>query len=175
MDEERFSEFMRVESRVLLATIVLVCGDARIGEEALQEALFRAWQRLNAGEQIDSLGAWVRTVALNLIRDHFRRFGRERRAIVRLADRSVVEAPDDIAVHRVDLLRALAKLSRRQREVAVLHYQADFSVTEIAVALQMAEGTVKVQLHRARRSLSQQLSETSVPMTPVLRSFGGKS
>jgi RNA polymerase sigma-70 factor (ECF subfamily) len=54
--------------------------------------------------------------------------------------------------------RLLAGLSRRQREVVVLHYLLDQSVAAIAGELDIAEGTVKATLNRARTALSTAMS-----------------
>jgi len=48
-------------------------------------------------------------------------------------------------------------LPRQQKQVCVLHYLLDHSVVSIAEALGVSEGTVKTQLHRARKSLAERL------------------
>jgi len=60
---------------------------------------------------------------------------------------------------RVDAMRALASLPRRQRQVTVLHYYLDLGVAEMAATLGVHEGTVKTSLHRARRALAATLGE----------------
>lgn len=52
-----------------------------------------------------------------------------------------------------DLARAIAGLSRRQREVITLHYLADLSVDEVGMVLAIAPGSVKSHLFDARRAL----------------------
>jgi RNA polymerase sigma-70 factor, ECF subfamily len=63
------------------------------------------------------------------------------------------------AERRVDMERALAGLSHRQREVAVCHYFLDLDVAEISGVLRIPEGTVKSALYRARASLARALGE----------------
>lgn len=123
----------------------------------MQEALARAWERMDRGIHIDSLKAWVTAVSLNLSRSRLRHLMVERRKQPELAERETHEPanPDD----RVDVRRALAALPRRQREVTVLRYYLDMDVTQIAEALEINEGTVKTWLHRARRSLAEALGE----------------
>ena len=53
--------------------------------------------------------------------------------------------------------KALASLSRRQREVTVLRYYLAMNVNEIAGVLRVSDGTVKTQLFRARRALAELL------------------
>jgi RNA polymerase sigma-70 factor (ECF subfamily) len=139
--------------------MALVCGSFPAAEDAVQEALARAWERSERGQYIGSVAGWVATVARNLLRDRFRRAMAEARARRRLAARP--EAPSGTAQveRRADVERALAALPRRQREVAVFRYFLDLDVTEIAGVLRVPEGTVKSALHRARRSLAGALGE----------------
>ncbi len=139
--------------------MAMVCGSLPAAEDAVQEALARAWERAERGHEIDSLAAWVATVARNLLRDRFRRLRVELRARRELAERERPDAPALGAERRADLERALAALPRRQREVIVYHYYLDLGVAEIASLLGTPEGSVKSALHRARRGLAGGLAE----------------
>lgn len=129
-------------------------GSRPAAEDAVQEALLRAWERSERGERIDSLPAWVTTVSLNLARSGLRRVLAERRARARLsgADRAEPEDAD-----RIDLERALAALPRRQREAVVLRYYLGMDTREVAQLLHVNEGTVKSTLFRARAALARAL------------------
>ncbi|MHB1547517.1 MAG: sigma factor-like helix-turn-helix DNA-binding protein [Acidimicrobiales bacterium] len=59
----------------------------------------------------------------------------------------------------LDLRRAVARLSRRQREAVALHYRLGLSVVETAVAMGVTDGTVKTLLSRARLSLASSLGD----------------
>src|SRR5512141_33326 len=100
-----------------------MCGSRAAGEDAVQEALARAWERSSRGENIRNLEAWVRTVAVNLSRSARRRLLAERRAGDRMRRSGPLGglAPESSA-DRVDILDALGHLSKRQREVTVLRY-----------------------------------------------------
>ena len=71
-------------------------------------------------------------------------------------DSTVVPGPTG---DRVDVLRALATLPRREREVTVLRYHLDLDVAEIAATLGVSSGTVKTLLYRARGHLAAALGE----------------
>jgi RNA polymerase sigma-70 factor (ECF subfamily) len=136
--------------------VALVTRSLPAAEEAVQEALARAWERSERGERIESLPGWVMTVAMNVVKTGFRSRLRERRAVARLEDpdaharmQQVLDRSEDLVVLR----EALATLSPRQREVTVLRYWLDLEVREIARVLSVDEGTVKTQLFRARRKL----------------------
>jgi RNA polymerase sigma-70 factor (ECF subfamily) len=139
--------------------MALVCGSVPMAEDAVQEALARAWERSERGEHIGSLPAWVATVARNLVFDRFRRLRVERRVRRELAEHPQGRAPLIAVEDRADLAMALASMPRRQREVTVFRYVLDMDVAEVAHALGIPEGTVKSTLHRARRSLAEALTE----------------
>jgi RNA polymerase sigma-70 factor (ECF subfamily) len=159
MDPGPFDVFYRDGYARLVAAVGLVVGSRAEAEDAVDEALARAWSRVQRGEPIESLGAWVRVVALNLARGRLRRRAVERRARVRLAGPTDRESPLDRHGAAVDVRRALATLSRRQREVTVLFYFCDLPVREIATELRIDEGTVKSTLHKARAALAAVLAD----------------
>jgi len=154
VDEVALREFLHTSYPRLVAAVALACGSRPAAEDAVQEALLRAWERSEKGDEIDSLDRWVTTVALNLARSGLRRMRSERRARARL-DTSGVGEP--ATADRIDVERALAALPRRQREVAVLRYYLQLNTREVASALELEEGTVKSTLFRARAALAQTL------------------
>jgi RNA polymerase sigma-70 factor (ECF subfamily) len=143
----------------LVAALALMSGSRPAAEDAVQEALARAWERGERGEQIRSPEAWVRTVAVNLIRSGFRRLGAERRARRALGEAERSTAASETADERVDVARALAKLPRRQLEAMVLRYYLALSVEEIAATMGVSEGAAKTTLFRARQALAETLEE----------------
>lgn len=147
-----------------MAAVALVTGSRPAAEDAVQEALVRAWERTTKGEAIDSLGAWVATVAVNVSRNGVRRKMAERRARQRLGA-SPTTTPDRFHGDTVDVERAVASLPRRQREVVVLRYLLDLNTAETATTLRINEGTVKSELSRARAALTQRLGPMSVEVT----------
>jgi len=148
----------------VVAGIALISGSRAAAEDAVQEALARAWERSERGEQIESLKAWVTTVAMNQVRSGFRRLRAERRARERSGPGGWVQTAGGLpsvpgAEQAVDVRRALMALPRRQREATVLRYYLDLDVVEVARALRVNEGTAKTTLHRARRALAVALGE----------------
>jgi RNA polymerase sigma-70 factor, ECF subfamily len=155
LDEYAIREFLHTAYPRLVAAVGLIAGSRAAAEDAVQEALARAWERSNRGEEIRSLEAWVTTVALNRSRSALRRLRVERRANERIAPLPAEEP----SAERVDVERAIAALPRRQREVTVLHYLLGLDVREIAAILRIHEGSVKTNLHRARTALAASLAE----------------
>ena len=151
VDEVAIREFLHTAYPRLVAAVALTSGSRPAAEDAVQEALLRAWERSEKGEEIDSLEGWVTTVALNLVRSGLRRVIAERKARSRLQG---IAGTDLIGPERVDVERALAKLARRQREAVVCRYYLGMDTKEIAKVLNVSEGTVKSTLFRARAALA---------------------
>jgi RNA polymerase sigma factor (sigma-70 family) len=158
VDDIALREFLHSEYPRLVAAVALASGSRPAAEDAVQEALLRAWERSERGEDIVSLRAWVAAVALNLARSGLRRLRSERRAKSRLRERGWTEDPSIGAERSVDVKRALDALPRRQREAAVLRYYLQLDTSEIASALGINEGTVKSTLSRARAALAAALA-----------------
>lgn len=154
VDEWQIREFLVTGYPRLVAAVALVSGSRPAAEDAVQEALLRAWERSERGERIDSLPAWVTTVSLNLARSGLRRLLAERRARDRLGR---IDPAEPEAADRLDLERALAALPRRQREAVVLRYYLGMDTREVAEVLRINEGTVKSTLFRARAALARAL------------------
>jgi RNA polymerase sigma-70 factor (ECF subfamily) len=131
-------------------------------EEAVQEALVRAWLRRDACRSPEAPLPWMLEITRNEAR---RLLGRQaRRASRELVD-AITASPDseesqfaDAAV-RVTLEQALASLAEADQRMLRLRYADDLTQGEVARRLGLPEGTVKVRLHRARRRLRRLLAE----------------
>jgi len=155
VDEVELRGFLHEHYARLVGAVALVTGDLASAEDAVQEAIVRAWERADRGEEIVALDRWVAAVAMNISRSRFRRLRVERLARPRLVDPVSMEGPTG---DRLDVARALAALPRRQRTVTVLRYFLDLSTSEIADQMGTSEGTVKSQLSKARAHLAEALA-----------------
>ncbi|MDP9225250.1 MAG: hypothetical protein M3P18_15680, partial [Actinomycetota bacterium] len=114
--EERIREFISHDFARVVAGLAVVCGSRAVAEEVVHEALARAWEQEMEGERIESLAAWIRTVAVNLARSRRRRVLDEVRVLQRLQrtlDSSQGSGGElDLADRQLDLLRAIKRLPR---------------------------------------------------------------
>lgn len=157
-DEGEMVRFVEVDYPVLVAALGLVCGDRHAAEDAIQEALARAILAERRGRHIESLPAWVRVVAMNLLRNRWRSLRREIMASDGLRKATPIGEGDDQEI-AWDLQRAIARLTRRQREAVALHYRVGLSVAETAASMRVSDGTVKTLLSRARIALAAELTD----------------
>jgi len=171
VDDQGFEQFMAAHYRGLVGALTLICGDRTLAEEATQEAMLRLWRSPDHGSGIRTAEAWVRVVAVNYLRNHARRLGRERRALLRLAEHMESQVSKGTAGSDwdIDLVRQLSGLPRRQREVVVLHYRFGMSVAQTAETLGLAAGTVKTLLFRSRLRLQALLATDAAASDPTAK------
>jgi RNA polymerase sigma factor (sigma-70 family) len=152
-----FEVFYRAHYREVVALARSLCGSWAAAEELAQDAFLAAsrdWGRIGAYEKPV---AWVCRAVANRSTSLLRRRLVEARAIGRLAARraapdGLLEGPDEA------LWKAVRALPTRQAEVVSLHFVGGYELTEIAALLGMSAATVRVHLHRARRTLAARLS-----------------
>ena len=147
--DERFDALAALSYRVAYRMV----GSREDARDLAQEAMARAYVRWPKVR--DKAGGWVATVTTNLALDHLRR--RSRRAP------DLVDATRDDAAtvaERSDLVAALRRLPRRQRDVVVLRYLADLPEAEVASTLGCSVGTVKQHAHRGLAALRASLDLT---------------
>lgn len=148
----------------LLRSATLITGDPHTAQDLLQDALIKLaarWERVSEG----SPDAYVRRI---MFHDNISRWRRTRREVpvgaVTDSARPLGGAePVDPAraVTGLDVRRALAELTDKQRAVLVLRYYDDLSETQIAQTLGVSNGTVKSQAHAALRRLRELLPEAA--------------
>jgi RNA polymerase sigma-70 factor (ECF subfamily) len=141
--------------RRLVVQLFCVVGNYGESEDIVQEAFVRAAAAGARFLRVDNHEAWLRTVAVNIHRNRWRKWRNNLKANDRIGHR---EEPVELAEH-VDVVRALRALPDDLREVVALYYLADLPVREIAESLSIKEGTVKSRLSRARQMLSVTLAE----------------
>jgi RNA polymerase sigma-70 factor (ECF subfamily) len=166
-DEVSFDEFYLVTRGAVLGQLTAMTLDRELAADSVQEAYVRAWQRWSRVSSLDDPIAWVRTVAWRLAVSQFRRRAVATRVLRRLdPGPPAAELSPDVTV---DVVAALRTLSAEHRRVLVLYEVAGQSVREIAAETDVAEGTVKSRLFRAREQLGAALGadylDASAPST----------
>ena len=148
-------------------------GSRTLAEDLTQEAFLRALRRINSFTwQGRDLGAWLVTIARNLVADHFKS-GRYR---LEMSTSEVLDAdreergpegsPEAAVVSKLTnqtLLEAVKRLGSEQQECIVLRFLQGFSVAETARAMGKNEGAIKALQYRAVRALARLLPEGFTP------------
>jgi RNA polymerase sigma factor (sigma-70 family) len=147
--------FVAHEYPKVVAAVGLITGNRQDAADAVQDAIVGFLAKPPTRE-ISNVAAWITVVASNRVRDLQRSRGAESRAYAKVGtdDESYDSA---LAGLDIDVLKALEGLPRQQKEVCVLHYLLDQSVEQVAEGLGVSTGTIKTQLHRARKALAARL------------------
>ena len=145
----------------LLAFALRLSGDQQRAEEAVQDALLRAWQHPEAVDgSRGSAQAWLYTVVRNRLNDGWRRDASRPRTSS-LAILESVSTHDEVerAVEAWGVGDAMRKLSDNHREILHYSYYLGLSVEETSSLLQIPTGTVKSRTYYALRALRVVLEE----------------
>jgi RNA polymerase sigma-70 factor (ECF subfamily) len=167
-DVAAFETLYRANAPRVYALALRLTGDAREADELTQDVFVHAWQRLTAFRGDAALASWLHRIAINAM---FMRARGDRRRAARIqmqgdadeGDRANVTDDEQGSVPAVDvaqvvdLERAIAALPPGARRVFVLHDVIGYRYDEIAQLTGLAEGTLRAQLHRARRLLMEAL------------------
>ena len=137
-------------------------GNQEDAEEAVQEALVRAWRAGHGTAAIESPMAWLLQITRN---ESFRVLERRSRLRTReLPEQSAAEPSEEDGrieqlVSQSPTRQALRRLEPDERALLFLRYGEDLSQPELARRLDLPEGTVKVRLHRIRKRFAEALEE----------------
>jgi RNA polymerase sigma-70 factor (ECF subfamily) len=160
MDEDTFRAFYDRTARGVWAYISRTTGDNRLADDLMQETYYRF---LRAGGSHDSethRRHYLFRIAVNLVRDHYRRprvnltWGLPPADHHQHPQTQSGEQAADRAAQRIDLTRAMARLTKRERDLLWLAYAQGASHEEVAASLGLKTASIKSLLFRARRRLA---------------------
>lgn len=151
---ERFVQAVGENSRAMFRAARAVLDSDADAEDAVGEAVLRAWQSWDRLRARGAVRAWLLKIAVNCAYEQRRKTGR-----VDCTDQLEAPAPFPNLDARCDLWTALTRLPRDQRAVVVLFYYEDMTEEQIASLLAVPRGTVKSRLSRAREHLRRLLRE----------------
>jgi RNA polymerase sigma-70 factor (ECF subfamily) len=144
-------------------------GNRQLAEDLTSDTFLRALKRIGSFTwQGRDLGAWLVTIARNLVADHFKS-GRYRLEVTTgdvldadREDRGPEGSPEAAVVDHITnvaLLTAVKQLNPEQQECIVLRFLQGFSVAETAQTMGKNEGAIKALQYRAVRALARLLPE----------------
>jgi RNA polymerase sigma factor (sigma-70 family) len=155
--DSAFEAIVSRHRRPLVAHCSRIVGESD-AEEAVQDALIKAHQALQRGDQVHNLQAWLRAIAGNASRNILR--ARAARPECLPGDSDELGRSDDSSDRRVELdelLTAVRSLPVRQRDAIVMRELEGLSYAEIAARLGATDGSVRQLLNRARSAVRERL------------------
>lgn len=159
-DGAAFEALYREHSpRVFALCLRLSGGTTSEATELMQDVFIRAWRGLGSFRGESAFSSWLHRLTVNAMLESARAGKRREARVLPMEDLGTIGAvaagsSDDL---RMDLEQAIAALPEGARMAFVLHEIEGYQHSEIAAQLGVAEGTVRAQLHRARKLLIQAL------------------
>ena len=163
-DQDAFDELMRRYKHRIYAYILRSVKNYEDAEELTVEVFFKAYRALDKWKPQAKFSTWLYKIAYNVSIDHHRS---KKRQIVHSLDndqlpidepmaKDLGSDPEKLIVekdrHRV-INQAVNYLSRNQKNVFLMNRYDGLQIKEISEVLGIAEGTVKIHLHRAIKKL----------------------
>jgi RNA polymerase sigma-70 factor (ECF subfamily) len=171
-----FEELVRSYDRAVLRLAVHLTGSPEDGQDIYQEAFLRAYTNLERFRFECSFYTWIYRIVTNLCLDHLRKRssrsrdlvtsispeGEEEQVLDRMPDQRPSASPERSFAGRelrACIVRALGRLSPRERMVFELKHYHGMKLRTVAGILNTTEGTIKNTLFRATHKLRTQLAE----------------
>ncbi len=161
-DERAFDELFRRFAPIVLGMVRRALRDDELAREITQHTFYRLHGARADFHHGSRVRPWLLTIAMNLVREHWRR--QKRRPHVDLdpdnhAAPAAERGPLEVAQRSAAVRAALAKLPASQRAVVELHHFEERPYKEVADILGTSEGAVRVRAHRAYATLKALLAE----------------
>jgi len=161
-DAGAFELLVRAQIDRLYGAARTMLRDPELAEDAVQQALVRAWRDLRALRQTDRFGPWLQKLLVRACYDEARRRRRWSagvRALPVADDTSLASVVAD----RELIERGLAAISADHRVVLTLHFYLELTPTEIGDRLGIPAGTARSRLHYALIALRAAVDATARP------------
>ncbi len=166
-DHEAFDALATAAYHRLYAIARRMLRDGYAAEDAVQDALVRAWRDLWGLRDPDAFDAWLHRLLVRSCADHQRRTWKTRLDVA-VDEVDQPAGPDEVSrlLDRDALDRAFGRLSFEQRAVVVLTHYAGLTGPEVAEILGIPVGTVASRLHYALRAMRAEIApspEIAIP------------
>jgi len=158
-DRRGVEALLELHQKEVYNVALRMLGEPAAAQDAAQDALLRAFTRIDLYRQGEPFGAWLHGIVRNRCIDLLRI--RSRGAAAYPVQPSAVPDAESNAIRNLEaqgVRRALSRLSPRDRALLLLRYWEDRPLDEVAGTLGLSQGAARVALHRARRALAGQLS-----------------
>ncbi len=169
---DAYHDLVRRFEKPILSLIVRMVRDPALAEDLAQEAFVKAFRNLRKYDPQRKLASWLFKIAHNTTLDHLRRHRVETVPLEATTSQGetteqwevlaapVEEEPDQLAERSETaraVERAMERLKPQYRAILQLRFQEELAYDEIAEVMGLAMGTVKIQIHRARKRLAAEL------------------
>jgi RNA polymerase sigma-70 factor, ECF subfamily len=168
-DPKAIEALIRGHQEPLFAFMLRMTGKPDVAEDMVQEAFVRVLKNLDRFDNRFRFSTWLFTIAKRLYVNHMQKMRPSYDSDMVNGFHAAGSTPNLKSEHNETLenLRGVLEqvmdgLTGQQREIVLLYHQQSWSITEIALHLDMPEGTIKSHLHRARRRMRRQIDDDTL-------------
>ncbi len=165
-DQDAFTQIVETYQNPVHNLCYRMLGTPQAAEDAAQESFWRAYKNLHRYDMKRSFATWLLSIAAHYCIDQQRRKRlptMDLDEIIEFAAKDPAPSPESTIVHvefSDKVQDQLAQLSENDRAVLILRYWHEYSENEICQALSISKSAVKSRLHRARKHMAKQWTET---------------
>jgi len=179
-DQQAYTELCRRHSQVIFRTVLRITGNTADAEDALQEALLKAYIHIGGFEGRSAFSSWLTRIAINSALMLSRK--KRSQPVDSFESDSDIDDfklpepmetsynPEESCIQNAlenELDHAIRYLSPTLRAVVQIRYREDASISEIAKILGISESAVKSRLLRARSKLRRHLGPNWCPRCEI--------
>ena len=156
-------QYIREYGGRLFGLALKLCQNREDAEDLYQETWVKAYRFLDRYDSKKEFGAWITSICVNTYKDMLRRHkwrflfpsfqSNEEKDLV------LSNVPADEQADYGDVRDAVNALPEKYRLAVILHYYNDLDIKKTADVLNIPEGTVKYNLHKAREILKRSLGD----------------
>ena len=163
-DKEAFGKFYDLYISRIYRFIFFKVNSVSDAQDLTSEVFLKLWQYIRDGKKIENLNALIYMIARNSVIDFYRQRSRkdgreeliEEKHLPQIIDEdSDLASKMEISTDVQTMLKGLENLKDEYKEVIVLRYLDELSITEISDVLNKTKGSVRVLIHRALNVLKQ--------------------
>ena len=157
-DRDAFCVLVKRHERSVRAVCVSILRDEHSARDAAQDTFVKAYEKLSKLKDAKLFGAWLIMIARRSALDTLKR--KTKNKYVELNDNLQAKVADSqLDENKQELLKAVLRLPKPQRQVVMLRYFGGHSVKEVANISERSVGTVTKQLSRAHKHLKSIMKE----------------
>ncbi len=172
-DKQAFEALYRQHVPRVYGLCLRLTSNPADADDATQDTFIKAWERLDSFRGVSAFGTWLHRIAVNESLGRQRKKGRELQHLQLMEPgKSTTAGPDG---QLEELEQAIGRLPAGARNVFVLLAVYGYSHEEAAKMLDIAAGTSKAQLHRARKLLAGHLADDQLDEKENRLAYGEKN
>ena len=158
-DEVAFARLVGMHDADMRRVAYVITGDIALAQDAVQSAWVKAWGKFRTVRDPNRPRAWLLSIAVNEARQIVR--GRRRVAVREIDPRAAAASSTDpaVGVARLDLVRALARLSPDDRALLALRYVAGVDAVELGALTGRSASGIRARLSRLTARLRKDLDD----------------